>query len=72
MVDGRTVLIQVEFEASRSEVYSLARSVRFFEKTVGVKASDVIILTLIIDPRDVELAEKLGIKLYSDVDHVCL
>jgi hypothetical protein len=72
VVNDRNVVVEIGFEISRSQVYSLERSVRFFEKTNGTKVSNVIILTLIIAPKDVALAEELGIKVYSNTYSICL
>jgi hypothetical protein len=62
--DGRHMLVEVTMYAKREDLWTLAYASRIYEREVGVRP-ELILVTPFISPSDMELAEKLDVKVIS-------
>ena len=62
--DGRKFLVDVKWYAEMEDVYHFARKAAFAERRLGQPVEKVL-LTLGIDPRAADLAERLGMIWYA-------
>jgi len=63
--DGVLILGEIKSSMSKSDMYAFERKVRFYEKRHGRKASRMIVISPMVDDRAREVAENLGIQVYS-------
>ena len=68
--DGKLMLIEIKSSMSRSEVYTLERVVEFYETQENRKVDRKLIVCPFLKPGVIEVAEKLGIEVFSDVTDV--
>ena len=68
--DGKLMLIEIKSSMSRSEVYTLERVVEFYETQENRKVDRKLIVCPFLKPGAIEVAEKLGIEVFSDVTDV--
>ena len=68
--DGKLMLIEIKSSMSRSEVYTLERVVEFYETQENRKVDRKLIVCPFLKPGAIEVAEKLGIEVFSDITDV--
>ena len=56
---------QIKSSTSREEVHYFARKVEFYEREENVKVARMLIISPMLGPRARELAEELGIKIFT-------
>ncbi len=69
--NGMLIACELEFSMSKPDMYTFERKVRFYEKRYGRKATRLLVISPMVEPRARGVAEKLGIQVYSgayDVD----
>lgn len=69
--NGMLIACEIKFSMSKSDLYTFERKVRFYEKRHGRQATRMLVISPMVDPRALGVAEKLGIQVYSgayDVD----
>jgi hypothetical protein len=57
---------------SKSEMYTFEKKVRFYEQKQGHTAHRMIVISPMVDPYALPVAEKLGIEVYSYTDELKL
>ncbi|RCK73446.1 MAG: hypothetical protein ANABAC_3055 [Anaerolineae bacterium] len=70
--NGQMLICEIKASASRSDIYTLMRKVRSYEKRIGRQADRVLLISPMVNPKDQELARELGIEVYSDAQTVDL
>ena len=68
--NNQTWLIEIKSSVSKADVYIFKRKVEFYEQDKGVKASKKIIISPMVDRKAVDLAQKLGIKIYNQPEDI--
>ena len=68
--DGKLMLIEIKSSMSRSEVYTFERVVEFYEARENRKVDRKLIVCPFFKPGAIGVAEKLGIKVFTDVNDV--
>ncbi|MBI4675302.1 MAG: DUF3782 domain-containing protein [Chloroflexi bacterium] len=68
--DGMLILCETKSSMSKSDLYTFERKVRFYEKRHGRKATRMLVISPMVDPRAQGVAEKLGIQVYSGAYNV--
>ena len=68
--DGKLVLIEIKSSMSRSEVYTFERVVEFYETQENRKVDRKLIVCPFFKPGAIDVAEKLGIEVFTDVTDV--
>jgi hypothetical protein len=68
--NGTLIICEIKSSMSKSDVYSFDRKVRFYEKHHQRKASECIIISPMVDKKAQEVADRLGIKVYSYAEDV--
>lgn len=63
--NGKTILSEIAFSISKSDVYTFERKVAFYERLRGIKADRKILITAMLDPRAWPVVDALGIRVYS-------
>jgi len=69
--NGILIVCELKSSMSKSDMYTFERKVRFYERRHGGKATRMLVISPMVDPRALGAAEKLGIQVYSgayDVD----
>ncbi len=69
--DGTLILCEIKSSMSKSDMYIFERKVRFYEKHHDRKADRALVISPMVDWRAQEVAQKLGIEVYSyarDID----
>ena len=70
--NGLLILVEIKSSMSKPDMYIFERKVRFYEKRHQRKASDMIVISPMVAPNALPVAEKLGIRVYSSVEDVRL
>ncbi len=68
--NGMLIIAEIKSSMSRSDMYIFERKVRFYEKHHQRKASELIVISPMVEPKAIPVAEKLGIKIYSSAEDV--
>lgn len=68
--DGKLMLIEIKSSMSRSEVYTFERVVEFYETQENRKVDRKLIVCPFFKPGAIDVAEKLGIEVFTDVSDV--
>ncbi len=63
--NGMLIIVEIKSSISKSEVHTFAKKVDFYEKIHNTRASEVVIISPMVDFRARPLAESLGMKIYS-------
>jgi len=64
--NGLLLICELKSSVDKAAMYIFERKVRFYEKLHNKKANRLIVVSPMIDPRAVEVGNKLGIEMYSD------
>ena len=68
--DGTLMLIEIKSSMSRAEIYTFERVVEFYEAQENRKVDRKLIICPFFKPGAIEVAETLGIEVFSDVTDV--
>ena len=68
--DGKLMLIEIKSSMNRSDVYTLERVVEFYETQENRKVDRKLIVCPFFKPGAIDVAEKLGIEVFTDVTDV--
>lgn len=63
--NSHLIIGEIKSSVSKGDVFLFERKARFYEKTHGVKADRWILISPMVDPGAREMAEQLGIEVYS-------
>lgn len=70
--NGEVLACEIKSAASRSDIYTFNRKVRSYEKRTQRKVDRKLLISPIVLAKDKELAQELGIEVYSDAEQVAL
>jgi hypothetical protein len=70
--NGILIIVEIKSSMSKPEMYIFERKVRFYEEHHNRKASEMIVISPMVAPNAIPVAEKLGIRIYSYADEVKL
>ncbi|MCS6907072.1 MAG: DUF3782 domain-containing protein [Anaerolineales bacterium] len=68
--NGQMLVCEIKSAASRSDIYTFERKVRWYERRTQRKADRKLLISPIVLEKDKELAQELGIEVYSDAEEV--
>ena len=68
--DGTLILCEIKSSMSKSDMYAFDRKVRFYEKRHSRKAHRAVVISPMVERRAREVAQKLGIEVYSYAEDV--
>ena len=63
--DGTLIICEIKSSMSRSDIYAFWRKKEFYENRHDIKAARVMIISPMIDPKAMGVAESLGIETYG-------
>jgi hypothetical protein len=63
--NGILILCEIKSSLSKNDIYAFERKVRFYEKKHKEKATKLIVISPMVDPKAKKVADELGIKVYS-------
>lgn len=63
--DGTLIICEIKSSMSRSEMYAFWRKKEFYENRHDIKAVRVMVISPMIDPRAMKVAESLGVETYG-------
>ncbi|MGC9397511.1 MAG: PD-(D/E)XK nuclease family protein, partial [Anaerolineae bacterium] len=70
ITNGTLILCEIKSSISKSEMYTFERKVRYYEKRHQRKADRALVISPMVEQRAKELAEDLGIEVYSYAEDV--
>jgi len=70
--NGTLILCEIKSSMSKSDMYAFERKVAFYERHHDRKADRKLVISPMVDPKAQEIAQKLGIEVYSYADSVKL
>jgi hypothetical protein len=70
--NGILIIAEIKSSMSKPEMYIFERKVRFYEERHQRKASEMIVISPMVSPNAMPVAEKLGIRVYSSAEDVRL
>jgi hypothetical protein len=70
--NGILIIAEIKSSMSKPEMYIFERKVRFYEAHHQRKASEMIVISPMVAPNAIPVAEKLGIRIYTSVEDVKL
>jgi len=68
--EGLLILCEIKSSISKSDMYIFERKVRFYEKRHDRKADRALVISPMVDRRAQEVAQKLGIEVYSYAEDI--
>ena len=68
--NGILIIVEIKSSMSKPEMYIFERKVRFYEERHQRKASEMIVISPMVAPNAIPIAEKLGIRIYSSAEDV--
>jgi len=70
--NGVLIIAEIKSSMSKPEMYIFERKVRYYEAHHQRKASEMIVISPMVAPNAIPVAEKLGIRIYSSAEDVQL
>jgi hypothetical protein len=70
--NGLLMICEIKSSIGKSEMYTFERKVRFYEQKHDRQANRMIVISPMVDPHAMPVAENLGIEVYSYADDVNL
>ncbi len=64
--NGLLIICEIKSSISRSDMYTFERKVRFYEKHHQRQANRILVISPMVEAKAEQVAEKLGIEVYSD------
>ncbi len=68
--NGLLIIVEIKSSMSKPDMCIFERKVRFYEEHHNRKASEMIVISPMVAPNAIPVAEKLGIRIYSYADEV--
>jgi hypothetical protein len=68
--NGVLIVCEIKSSVSKSDMYIFERKVRFYEQKQTRQVSRMLIISPMVDPHAVPVADKFGIEIYSYADDV--
>jgi len=68
--DGQLILCEIKSSMSRSDMYTFDKKVRFYERLQGRTADRRLVISPMVEERAKQVAQRLGIEVYSYADDV--
>ena len=68
--DGEVIAAEIKSSMSKSDIYTFDRKVRFYEKREGRKVKRKIVVSPMVAPEALPVAEALGIEVYTYPDYI--
>jgi hypothetical protein len=68
--NGILIIAEIKSSMSKPEMYIFERKVRFYEEHHHRKASEMIVISPMVAPNAIPVAEKLGLRIYSSAEDV--
>ena len=68
--NGLLIIVEIKSSMSKPDMCIFEKKVRFYEELHHRKASEMIVISPIVAPNAIKVAEKLGIRIYSYADEV--
>ncbi|RCK72392.1 MAG: hypothetical protein ANABAC_2059 [Anaerolineae bacterium] len=68
--NGTLLVCEIKSAASRADVYAFYRKVQSYQKRIGRQADRLLLISPIISEEEKELAQSLGIEVYTDASKV--
>jgi len=68
--DGTLIICEIKSSMSKSDMYIFERKARFYEKRHQRKASQLVVISPMVDKQAQVVAERLGIRVYSYVEDI--
>ncbi len=68
--NGLLIIVEIKSSMSKPDMCIFERKVRFYEELHHRKASEMIVISPMVAPNAIPVAEKLGIRIYSYADEV--
>ncbi len=68
--DGLLLICEIKSSVSKSEMYTFERKVRFYERRHNCRADRKLVISPMVDKQAREVAENLGIQVYSYAEEV--
>jgi hypothetical protein len=70
--NGVLIIAEIKSSMSKPEMYTFEKKARFYEERHQRKATELIVISPMVAPNAVPVAERLGIKIYSSAEDVQL
>lgn len=70
--NGEVLVCEIKAAASRADIYAFNRKVRSYENRSKRKVNRKLLISPMVSPRDKEVAQELGIEVYSYAGEVVL
>ena len=70
ILNGTLILAEIKSSMSKSDMYAFERKARFYEKRHKRKADRLLVISPMVDDKAREVAQKVGIEVYSYVEDV--
>jgi len=70
--DSTLIVCEIKSSMSRSDMYTFDRKVRFYERREGRRADRKMVLSPMVEEKALQIAQKLGIEVYTHADEVRL
>jgi hypothetical protein len=70
ILNGMLILAEIKSSMSKSDMYAFERKARFYEKRHKRKADRLLVISPMVDDKAREVAQKLGIEVYSYAEDV--
>jgi len=68
--DGEVIAAEIKSSMSKSDIYTFDRKVRFYEKREGRRVKRKLVVSPMVAPEALPVAEDLGIEVYTYPDHI--
>ncbi len=68
--DGEVIAAEIKSSMSKSDLYTFDRKVRFYEKREGCRVKRKIVVSPMVAPEALPVAEALGIEVYTYPDYI--
>ena len=68
--NGTLLILELKSSMSKSEMYIFERKARWYEKRHQCKADRLIAVSPMVDAKAMQVAQNLGIEVYSDAEDV--
>jgi len=70
IVNGKLIIAELKSSMSKPDMYTFYRKAKFYENRHDRKANHLIVISPMVDKKAEEVAEKLGIKIYSHAEDI--
>lgn len=67
ILNDRVIIVEIKSSVDVEDIYVFNKKTRFYEEVTGERVSRRIIITPFIDNRALEIAQKLGVEVYTNI-----